>query len=95
MHLLDKYSDGVISTAEMTVYLCSVLKRNLTEEETKAIVDNMDENEEGAINITELALWIENNKFVKVAEEARENKLDLENEKKVEKLKKEEQLKKK
>ena len=62
----------------------------MTEEETKAIVDDMDEKEEGTITITELALWIENNKFVKVAEEGRENELDLEIKKKVEKLKKEE-----
>ena len=40
----------------MTVYLYSVLKRNLTEEETKAIVDDMDENKDGAITITELVL---------------------------------------
>ena len=86
--------DSVISRAQMMVYLCSILKCNLTEEETKAIIDDMEEKEEGKITITELALWIKNNKFVKVAEEGRENELDLEIEKKVEKLKKKEQLKK-
>ena len=83
MHLLDKDSDGVISKAEMTVYLYSILKCNLTEEEIKAIVNDMDEKEEGTKTITELALWIENKKIVKVAEESRENELDLEIEKKV------------
>jgi len=85
LHLLDKDSDGVISVEEMTVCLRSVLKRNLTEEEVMAIVDDMDENEDGAITVAELALWIDTNKFVKLAEEGRDAELDREIEKKMEK----------
>merc|ERR1712232_529998 len=91
LHLLDKDADGVISKEEMTVCLRSVLKRNLTQEEAMAIVDDMDENEDGEITVAELASWIDTNKFVKLAEEGRETELDREIEKKrVEKSKKEE-----
>merc|ERR1712157_399894 len=55
LHLLDKDSDGVISTEEMTICLRSVLKRNITHDEAIAIVDDMDANEDGVITIAELA----------------------------------------
>merc|ERR1712157_544639 len=82
LHLLDKDSDGVISTEEMTICLRSVLKRNITHDEAIAIVDDMDANEDGVITIAELATWIENHKFVKLAEEGRDAELDKEIEKK-------------
>lgn len=75
-HLLDKDGDGVLTMEEMAQVLQTVLKRELTAEEAKAIAADMDHNKDGVFSIAELAQWAETNTIVKLAEDGREKDLN-------------------
>jgi len=75
-HLLDKDGDGVLTMEEMAQVLQTVLRRELTSEEAKAIASDMDADEDGVFSMAELAQWCETNTIVKLAEDGREKDLD-------------------
>ena len=75
-HLLDKDGDGQLTMEEMAQVLQTVLKRELTAEEARAIAMDMDQNRDGVFSIAELAQWAESNTIVKLAEDGREKDLD-------------------
>eukprot|EP00578_Thalassiosira_sp_NH16_P023734 CAMPEP_0181085782 /NCGR_PEP_ID=MMETSP1071-20121207/5406_1 /TAXON_ID=35127 /ORGANISM="Thalassiosira sp., Strain NH16" /LENGTH=961 /DNA_ID=CAMNT_0023167593 /DNA_START=75 /DNA_END=2957 /DNA_ORIENTATION=- len=75
-HLLDKDRDGVLTMDEMAQVLQTVLKRELSSEEAKAIAADMDANKDGVFSLAELAQWCETNTIVKLAEDGQEKDLD-------------------
>eukprot|EP00957_Ditylum_brightwellii_P003333 252410-Ditylum_brightwellii.AAC.1 len=72
LHLLDKDMDGVVTVEEVAASLRTILKRDLTEEQARAIAADMDQNEDGVLTVKELAMWAEINKVIKLMEEGRD-----------------------
>mmetsp|Transcript_3472 Transcript_3472/g.4275 ORF Transcript_3472/g.4275 Transcript_3472/m.4275 type:complete len:626 (+) Transcript_3472:899-2776(+) len=87
LHLLDKDMDGVVTVEEVAASLRTILKRDLTEEQARAIAADMDQNEDGVLTVKELAMWAEINKVIKLMEEGRDAEVDRLLIEKAEKLK--------
>eukprot|EP00594_Rhizosolenia_setigera_P018174 CAMPEP_0178967436 /NCGR_PEP_ID=MMETSP0789-20121207/17592_1 /TAXON_ID=3005 /ORGANISM="Rhizosolenia setigera, Strain CCMP 1694" /LENGTH=1076 /DNA_ID=CAMNT_0020653043 /DNA_START=415 /DNA_END=3641 /DNA_ORIENTATION=+ len=76
LHLLDKDNDGILSNEELAQVLQKVFKREITPEEALGLVEEIDDNQDGILSVTELMSWIEKNKLMKLAEEGRDAEVD-------------------
>ena len=78
MNILDKDHDGVISVDELKDVLQHTLKRSLSDEDAQEIIDDIDIDGDGMIQVEELLQYLELEKLVRSVENESFDGLDFE-----------------